>query len=110
MGRRLTLAERLNRLPALYTTEKDTDEERGRRKAVYVFTPDAQATWILLEFDPAEGIAFGWCDLGLGFPEVGYVDLASLEALRGRFGLPVEVDARLDTYAKGLENVGARSR
>jgi hypothetical protein len=35
---------------------------------------------------------FGLCDLGLGEPELGYVSLSELAALRGRFGLPVEVD------------------
>lgn len=35
---------------------------------------------------------FGLCDLGLGFPELGYVSLLELEALRGQAGLPVEID------------------
>lgn len=59
---------------------------------VKLFTPNAGATWLLSELD-AEGIAFGLCDLGLGFPEVGYVSLAELEAFRGRWGLPIERDA-----------------
>jgi hypothetical protein len=36
--------------------------------------------------------AFGVCDLGLGSPELGYVSLAELTAVRGRFGLAVEID------------------
>jgi hypothetical protein len=32
------------------------------------------------------------CDLGLGFPELGYVSLAEITALRGPLGLPVERD------------------
>ena len=41
---------------------------------VKLFTPDAQATWLLTELIPDEpDIAFGLCDLGLGSPELGYV-------------------------------------
>lgn len=58
---------------------------------VKLFTPNAGATWLLSELD-AEDIAFGLCDLGLGFPELGYVSLAELEAFRGRWGLPIERD------------------
>jgi hypothetical protein len=35
---------------------------------------------------------FGLCDLGFGFPELGYVSLAELSALKGPLGLPVERD------------------
>ena len=36
---------------------------------VKLFTPDAGATWLLTEIDPEDpDIAFGLCDLGLGFP------------------------------------------
>ena len=45
------------------------------------------------EIDPdAPALAFGLCDLGLGFPELGSVSLSELAALRGRLGLPVERD------------------
>jgi Protein of unknown function (DUF2958) len=57
-----------------------------------LFTPDANATWLLTELD-ADGIAFGLCDVGLGEPELGYVSLAELEGVRGRLGLPIECDA-----------------
>jgi hypothetical protein len=60
---------------------------------VKLFTPDAQATWLLTEIDPEQpDLAFGLCDLGDGCPELGSVSLSELAALRGRFGLPVEVD------------------
>ena len=37
---------------------------------VKLFTPDANATWLLSEIDPEEpDIAFGLCDLGMGSPE-----------------------------------------
>ena len=60
---------------------------------VKLFTPDAGATWLLTEIDPADhDHAFGLCDLGHGFPELGYVSLAELQSVRGRLGLPVERD------------------
>ena len=60
---------------------------------VKLFTPDANATWLLTELDPGEpDRAFGLCDLGLGVPELGYVALSELRALRGSLELPVEAD------------------
>lgn len=60
---------------------------------VKIFTPDAGATWLLTEIDPDdEDRAFGLCDLGLGFAELGWLRLSELSALRGPLGLPVERD------------------
>ena len=60
---------------------------------VKLFTPDAQATWLLTEIDPDdEDIAFGLCDLGMGCPELGSVRLSELATVRGRLGLPIERD------------------
>lgn len=67
---------------------------------VKLFTPDAGATWLLTELDPYDpDLAFGLCDLGLGHPELGFVSLSEIEALRGRLGLPVERDLHFE--AKG---------
>ena len=58
---------------------------------VKLFTPDAQCTWLLTELDPTDpDIAFGLCDLGMGFPELGSVSIAELATVRGPLGLPVE--------------------
>lgn len=60
---------------------------------VKLFTPDAGATWLLTECDPDEpDRLFGLCDLGHGYPELGYVSLAEITEVRGRLGLPVERD------------------
>jgi hypothetical protein len=60
---------------------------------VKLFTPDADCTWLLTEFDPHDtDIAFGLCDLGMGFPELGSVSIAELEAVRGRMRLRIERD------------------
>lgn len=81
---------------------------------VKLFTPDAAATWLLTELDAeaAEDIAFGLCDLGIGCPELGYVSLAELRALRGPKGLPVErdltfvADKSLSEYAEAARLAG----
>ena len=63
------------------------------KPVVKLFTPDAGATWLLTEIDPDEPeIAFGLCDLGMGFPELGYVSLTELAEVRGQLGLSVERD------------------
>lgn len=70
-----------------------TGEEIDPPPVVKLFTPDANATWLLSELDPEDpGIAFGLCDLGLGSPELGYLSLAELAGIRGYLGLPVERD------------------
>jgi hypothetical protein len=66
-------------------------EPPDHRPVVKLFTPDAACTWLLTEIDPDDpDIAFGLCDLGMGFPELGSVNLSELRQLRGRLGLPVE--------------------
>jgi hypothetical protein len=62
------------------------------KPVVKLFTPDAQCTWLLTELDPDGGLAFGLCDLGMGEPELGYVSLLELAAVRGKLGLPIERD------------------
>lgn len=48
---------------------------------VKFFNPFGAATWLLTELDPETGIAYGLCDLGMGFPELGYVSLDELAEL-----------------------------
>lgn len=63
------------------------------RPVVRLFTPDAAFTWLLAWVDPDEpDRAFGLCDLGMGCPELGYVSLAEIRAIRGLLRLPVERD------------------
>ncbi len=61
---------------------RGTDEESDYVPVVKLFC--ARATWLLTELDD-DGIFFGLCDLGLGFPELGYVARHELEALQSRF-------------------------
>jgi hypothetical protein len=80
---------------------------------VKLFTPDANATWLLTELDPGDpDRAFGLCDLGLGCPELGFVSLAEIAVVRGAFGLPVErdlwfaADKTLSAYAAAARAAG----
>jgi hypothetical protein len=68
---------------------------------------------LLTEVDPDDHAhAFGLCDLGLGFPELGSVSLAGIATVRGRLGLPVERDRhfeaqkRLSAYARKARFAG----
>ncbi|MBO0906298.1 DUF2958 domain-containing protein [Jiella sonneratiae] len=92
---------------------RGTEGEIDFPPVVKLFTPDAGATRLLTEIDPEEpDIAFGLCDLGLGFPELGSVSLAELEMVRGRLGLPVErdlsfeADRPLSAYAAEASQLG----
>ena len=77
--------------------EKLLDNGRNRDQdhfpVVKLFTPDANCTWLVSEIDPEEpDIAFGLCDLGFGFPELGNISIAELRSVRGKLGLPIERD------------------
>jgi hypothetical protein len=81
---------------------------------VKLFTPDAACTWLLTELHPDDpDIAFGLCDLGLGYPELGSVRISELSVLRGRLGLPVERDCHfapvhtLSVYAEAARKAEA---
>jgi hypothetical protein len=63
------------------------------RPVLKLFNPCGAATWLISERDPEEpDILFGLCDLGHGFPEIGRVSLAEIEALRLPYGLRIERD------------------
>lgn len=77
---------------------------------VKLFTPDGGCTWLLTEIDPDDhDRAFGLCDLGLGFPEIGVVSLAELARLSGRLNLPVERDLHF-APAKPISAYAAEAR
>jgi len=59
------------------------------------------ATWLITEFDGKDTF-FGLCDLGLGFPEIGYVAKTELEGVKFQFGLGIE----RDLYFKADKTVG----
>lgn len=60
---------------------------------VKLFCPWGGATWLLTELDPEDSdLAFGLCDLGMGFPELGSVSLSEIAAIVGPGGLRIERD------------------
>lgn len=84
-----------------------------------LFTPDVGVTWLLTEIDPEErDRAFGLCDLGLGFPELGWVSLWELATVCGRLGLPIKRDLsfqaekRMRAHARDMlqRNIGLLQR
>jgi Protein of unknown function (DUF2958) len=88
-------------------------DERDHFPVLKLFTPDAGATWLISECDPDEpDRLFGLCDLGLGYPELGYVSLAEIMEVRCRLGLPVERDFHfvgdkpLSSYAEEAREQG----
>lgn len=69
--------------------------ERPRRETptVKIFTPDGPAVWFLYEYNTTEETGFGLCDLGFRMPELGYIYIPELAALRSKtLRLPPEVD------------------
>lgn len=76
---------------------------------VKLFTPDAACTWLLATLDPDDGnTAWGLCDLGVGFPELGSVFLSDIAAVRGKLGLPVERDLYA-TFEMSIGDYAARA-
>ena len=72
---------------------------------VKLFTPDAQATWLLTELADDGDTAFGLCDLGHGYVELGPVSISELESVTGPMGLTVERDRYFQTtQTKALSN------
>ena len=68
---------------------------------------------MLTEYDAEERLFFGLCDLGQGFPELGYVSRDELEALSfPPFGLGIErdryfsADKTLSEYASEANKAG----
>lgn len=77
---------------------------------VKLFTPAGAATWLLAWTCPEDlDLAYGLCDLGVGFPELGPVQLSELVDIRDTLGHPVERD-RLWKPAKPLNACYAEAR
>lgn len=63
---------------------------------VKFFNPCGAATWYITEATKQEDgdwLMFGWCDLGMGCPELGYVSFNELASIKTKpFGLGIERD------------------
>ena len=90
-----------------------SDQHEDHAPVVKYFDPAGAATWLITEMSPKDNdILFGLCDLGMGFPELGYVSLGELESVKGRFGLGLERDLHfearylLSVYAEAARQAG----
>lgn len=80
-------------LKALPTLDETAGLSVEEQMVQVKFFGGSSATWWITSYDPDTRIAFGLCDLGHGYPELGSVSMDELEALRfPPFGLPVERD------------------
>jgi hypothetical protein len=103
------LIENGRRQAAVKGTASELDFEPG----VKLFNPCGAATWLLTEIDPDDQtVAWGLCDVGMGFPEFGTVSLQELASYRGQSGLGIECDlhfkacAPISVYIKAASEAG----
>jgi DUF2958 family protein len=83
---------------------KGTPAEIDFHPVVKLFDPCGTATWLLTEIDPFnEDVAWGLCDLGMGFPEFGTVSLTELAGYRG----PPKIGIERDQYFKAQAPISA---
>ena len=73
-------------------------ELRSFQPAVKLFNPCGSGTWYLTEMIPEDhSTVFGLADLGLGFPEMGYISLRELEEIELPYGMRIERDIHWTT-------------
>jgi len=84
----LMTSEIMNKIPALRA-----QDGLGWDAIVHVkwFNPTGGQTWWITEYDPKEGIAFGYMT-GMCEDEWGYVSLKEISSVRVRYGLGIERD------------------
>ena len=76
-----------------------------------LFTPWMGATWLIVECQPDfPDRLFGLCDLGHGYPELGYVSLSELQDVTGPGGIKIERDRHFDPRGKTLEQYADEAR
>lgn len=90
------VTNRLMRLPGL----GKTDSVKGNLPAITLVL--GPATWVLWEYDHEDRMGFGLCDMGMGFPELGYVSIDEVEQTAEQLGKIVwcawAIDNRFDGY------------
>ena len=89
------------------------NRDQDHKPVVKWFNPTGGGTWLISEIDSDNtDIAFGLCDLGMGFPELGSVSINELEQVVLPFGLKIERDLyfkaskTVSQYANDASNVG----
>jgi hypothetical protein len=78
--------------------ENGRNRDNDHMPVVKLFLPGTGCTWLINEIDPEEhDLAFGLCDLGMGFPELGYVSIEEITSVKHPvFGLGVERDLHFE--------------
>ena len=77
------------RLAALRANSKHCHQNgHDPQPVVHLYLPGSSHQWLLTEIHTEDDVAFGLCDLGMGFPELGYVDLR--EVLAAAWSVDVE--------------------
>lgn len=95
----------------LLANGKSTDKT-GMKPVLKMFNPVGAGTWLFMELDEDQDTLFGLCDLGMGYPELGYASLKELTSIKLRFGLKLERDIHfkatmsLDEYAEKAAEKG----
>ena len=76
------------------------------KPVVKFFSPVGGATWLITEMDK-EGMMFGLCDLGMGFPELGYVhldELKNIKFMNGALGIERDLNFKADKTLSKYHN------
>jgi len=93
--------------------ENGSDPGKDHAPVVRVHLPFTQCVWLLSELDPENtDICFGLCDLGMGFPELGYVSIQEIIA-EGKdvLGIIPECDDTFEgLYPMSVYQAAARSK
>jgi hypothetical protein len=94
------LTEKIKKaLPPLYSSEDVRCEDK--EVIVKFFNPLGSQTWEIVEgSEQVDGdwIFFGFCDLGMGMPEWGYVTLSQLEEIKLPMGMGIERDICVNSH------------
>jgi len=62
------------------------NQKSNLEPVVKLFHAYGAGTWLFTEYDEASDQLFGLCDLGMGFPELGYACLGELQNMRNKMG------------------------
>lgn len=94
----MKLIKKKQRQQMLENWPKETAGQHAGPPVLKLFSPAGAATWLITSMDPEdEDTMFGLCDLGMGFPEMGYVSLSELQSVElnvrmGPHTIPVRIE------------------
>lgn len=101
-GHEFLTGSMLEEIPDLYATESTPLAD----KMIHAHYFSSNGDWYIAELDKDEGgIAFGHCDLGMGYPEWGEVSLTELEGVRSQYGIAA-VERDLDFTPATAKQLG----